>query len=361
MKKYSVIFVIPFLILSCFCEPCDEQDLEMYPYNPEYFIPEVPPTFPQFEQPEDNLMTREGVELGRFLFYDTILSGDGTMSCSSCHLPSGSFTDNLAVSTGIDGVAGTRSSMSLLNSAYFFNGLFWDGRVSTLEEQALLPVEDPIELHNKWPNVENKLRESDRYPKMFREAFGIVCREEITKELAAKAIAQFERSLVSSPNSKWDRVLANVDAFTDQELLGFDMFFDVNDQLKDAECNHCHNAPLFGVNEYFNNGLDAAATLDDFEDLGHGMVTGINLDNGKFRAPSLRNIELTAPYMHDGRFATLEEVFDHYNSGGHLSPNRDPLILELGFNEEEKAAMIAFLKTLTDTSIVNNPAYQSPF
>ncbi len=337
------------------------EDLSDIPYEPVYFIPEMPATFPPFEQPEDNLMTVDGVELGRHLFYDTILSSDESMSCASCHLPVGSFTDNLDFSPGVTGQFGTRSSMSLLNRAFSFNGLFWDGKVMTLEQQALLPVEDDIELHNTWDNVESKLKAHPDYPTMFRKAFGINNSDQISRDLAAKAIAQFERRLVSTPNSKWDRVQANLDVLSDEELLGFDLFFDVNDQLIDAECNHCHNAPLFEVNDYFNNGLDAVENLEDFDDLGRGAVTGVNLDNGKFRAPTLRNIELTAPYMHDGRFETLEEVVEHYNSGGHLSPNRDPLILNLGLTEEQKAALVAFMKTLTDTTFVNDPALQNPF
>jgi len=146
------------------------------------------------------------------------------MSCSSCHLQSSSFTDNKKVSAGIDGIPGNRSSMSLMNVGYFYTGLFWDGRVNTLEEQALLPVEDPIELHDSWPNVENKLRRHAMYPEMFRKAFGISNSDEITKELTAKALAQFERILISS-GSKYDNVLANLDVFTDEELLGFDMFY----------------------------------------------------------------------------------------------------------------------------------------
>ena len=149
------------------------QDLTDIPYEPVDYELVVPCGFPTMEIPADNPLTVDGVQLGRFLFYDPILSADSTMSCASCHLPSGVFTDNLAVSTGIDGIAGTRSSMSLLNVGYFYNGLFWDGRASTLEEQALLPVEDPIEMHNTWPNVVAKLQVHENYPKMFRKAFGI--------------------------------------------------------------------------------------------------------------------------------------------------------------------------------------------
>ena len=312
--------------------------------------------------PADNPLTEAGIELGRFLFYDPILSGDETMACADCHLPTGGFTDNLAFSKGIDGIPGLRSSMSLVNVGYVTKGLFWDGRVQTLEEQALLPVEDVLELHTEWEQVIEKLQKHPDYPTRFRQAFGINSTDELTKELAAKAIAQFERSLISA-DSKYDRVVRGEAFFDDDELMGFELFFDVPNDLPDAECGHCHNAPLFTVNQYFNNGLDSVASLDDFADKGLGTVTGLPFDNGKFRAPTLRNIALTAPYMHDGRFQTLEEVVDHYNENAHFADNVDPLIATkgLGLNAEQKRALVAFMHTLTDTSFVNNPAYQNPF
>lgn len=339
------------------------QDLSDISYSPiPVDLPILDP-LPQMTIPEDNPLTEDGIALGRFLFYDPILSGNEKMACADCHLPKGGFTDNLAVSTGVDGITGLRSSMSLINAGYFTKGLFWDGRIQTLEEQALLPVEDVIELHNEWENVEEKLREHTDYPTRFRKAFGINTTEGITKELAVKAIAQFERSLVSA-NSKYDRVIRGEAFFdTDDELMGFDLFFDEPNGLPDAECGHCHNAPLFTVNQYFNNGIDSVASLEDFKDKGLGAITNNPFDNGKFRAPSLRNIALTAPYMHDGRFETLEEVIDHYNEGAHFADNIDPLIMTkgLGLTDQHKKALIAFLHTLTDTSFVNNPAYQNPF
>ena len=197
--------------------------------------------------------------------------------------------------------------MSLLNVGFYRTGLFWDGRINTLEEQALLPIEDPIELHDDWDGVVEEFRAHELYPELFRKAFGIDDRTEITKELAAKALAQFERIMISSGNSKFDRVLRGEAFFTIDELNGYDMFFDNVATLPDAECGHCHNVPLMTTNEYENNGLIEAATLNDFKDIGHGAVTGDPFDNGTFRVPTLRNISLTAPYMHDGRFATLED------------------------------------------------------
>ena len=205
---------------SCSSDNGNTVDLSEIPFDPTSYELTIPDHFPQMIIPEDNQLTVEGVELGRHLFYDPILSIDFSMSCSSCHLPEGNFTDNEALSAGVDGTLGRRSSMSLLNIGFNNNGLFWDGRVATLEEQALLPVEDPVELHGMWPDIEHRLRVHDEYPSRFRKAFGITDTIEINRFLAVKAIAQFERTLISSGNSKYDRVIAGTDVFTDEELLG---------------------------------------------------------------------------------------------------------------------------------------------
>ncbi len=376
MKQLIAVFLFFSIIFSYSCQketvtplpPPTGLDLTDIPYNPESYIIPKPDHFPEIPIPDDNPQTEQGVELGRMLFFDPILSADSTMACAGCHFPSSSFTDDLAVSTGIDGIAGKRSAMSLLDIAYNVNGFFWDGRVMTLEEQALLPVEDPIELHNTWVNVIEKLQTHPEYPILFRKAFGISNSNEITKELAAKAIAQFERILISSGKSKYDLFINDFQYEpTDSEFRGRDMFFDegVPDGFPDAECSHCHNAPLFTVNEYFNNGLDSVGPkledLNNFIDKGRGLVTRKLTDNGKFRVPTLRNITLTAPYMHDGRFFTLEEVLDHYNAGGQLSLNKDPLIRPLGLTASQKEDIINFLKMLEDPYFIDNPDIQNPF
>ncbi len=340
----------------------DPNDLTSIAYNPQSYSINQLESFPVLQQPADNPLTVEGIFLGRKLFFDSILSADSTQSCASCHMPGGSFTDNLSTSKGIDDIAGRRSSMSLLNVGFYTEGLFWDGRSPTLELQALQPVEDPIELHDTWPNVVNKLIRHEDYPLDFRRAFGITQKNEITKELVARALAQFERSIVSSGNSKYDRVVRKEAFFTDGEQNGFLMFFDAAvGILPDAECGHCHNAPLFTTNEYINNGLDGVSSVNDFIDKGRGVVTGVPFDQGKFRVPTLRNISFSAPYMHDGRFATLEEVVDHYVSGGNYADNRNPLIIPLSLNADQKMDLIAFLRTLDDPDMINDPAYQSPF
>jgi len=335
-------------------------DLTGIPYAPEPFIPEIPDGFPLFEQPADNPMTTDGVTLGRALFFDPILSIDSTISCSSCHLQGSSFTDDRAMSIGVNGERTARSSMSLLNVGFYYNGLFWDGRSPHLEEQAIHPIIDEIEMDNTWDEVVVRLKRSERYPELFRKAFGINTTEGITRSLATEALAQFERSLISSGNSKFDKVMRGEAAFTDQEQLGFDIFFDADPELPDGECFHCHSAPLFTNNDYMNNGLVEAPEFADFPDKGRGDVTGQLIDNGKFRVPTLRNIEYTAPYMHDGRLSTLEEVLEHYNSGGQISKGKDALIVPLGLNAEQLEALRAFLSTLNDPDFLTNDAFGDP-
>lgn len=348
--------------MACCDEPGNEVKLTDIPFSPEAYTPNIPVNFPQLEVPQDNPLTLQGIELGRHLFYDPIMSSDSTFSCSSCHLPSGNFTDNMKTSQGVTGEFGDRSSMTLLNIGFSNTGLFWDGREDNIEGQALLPVEDPIELHDSWPNVETKLQRHKDYPMLFRKAFGIEDKEEITRDLAVKAIAQFERIMISSGNSKYDRVIADLDVFTDLELDGHDIFFDINEDVtRHAECGHCHNAPLFTTNEFFNNGLDAVSSLDDFIDKGRGEHTGRPFDMGTFKVPTLRNIQHSAPYMHDGRFATLDEVIDHYITGGNHADNLAPVLRPLNLSEYDRSALIAFINTLEDLDFINNPQLSDPF
>ncbi len=367
MKAFQIILILSIsLIWSCGGDdplpvPA-EGDLTDIAYDPQEYVFDLPDHFPGMVIPEDNPMTVAGVELGRHLFYDPILSGDSTQSCGSCHLPSGNFTDNLAVSKGIQGIAGSRSAMTLLNIGFVNSGLFWDGRIETLEEQALVPIEDPIELHDTWPNVESKLQRHKDYPAMFRQAFGISAKSEISRDHVTMALAQFERSLVSSGESKYDRVIAGRDVFSDDELRGHNIFFDIDpDVTKHAECGHCHNAPLFTTNEYFNNGIQNVPDLNSFGDMGRGAITGITFENGAFRVPTLRNIFHSAPYMHDGRFETFDEVLEHYISGGHVVDNIGAVMRPLDISEDDRRALIAFIRTLDDPDFMTDPAYQSPF
>ena len=356
-------------------DPCT--DLTDIPFRAEKKELVIPEGFQPINQPMGNEMTVEGVLLGRHLFFDPILSADSTKSCGSCHGVKGYFTDNLATSPGIDGINGRRSAMPLVDLVYSENGLFWDGRSNSLELQALLPVEDPIELHDTWDNVEAKLQRSEIYPSLFRKAFGIGETCDITRELATKAIAQFERSIISMGNSKFDRVFYQTEPglfLSDSEERGRRLFFDQDfggEFLPDAECFHCHSLPLFTDNSYRNNGLTSFTdeTAMDIADKGRYEVSKRERDIGLFRVPTLRNVEFTAPYMHDGRFETLEEVLDHYICGIQQSPTLDVLVTNhcdpedpiFFISETDKQDIIAFLKTLSDTTFFNNPEYQSPF
>ena len=357
--KNIVLFA---LVISAFGIASCKGDLEDIRYSPvEYDVPSrETENLGILPIPDNNELTEQGIKLGQRLFFDPILSLDNSMSCSSCHDPAKGFTDGLSFSPGVQGLEGVRSSMSLVNAAYYTKGLFWDGRSEQLENQALLPVEDELEFDHDWVSVEEDLQNHDEYPKMFREAFGIEDSEQITKDLAVKALSQFQRIILSG-NSKYDKWKDNKAVLSDEELMGFETFFDVNPLLKDGECGHCHNEPLFTSNQYFDNGLQEADLISDYKDIGRALVTGNDADYGKMRAPTLRNIALTAPYMHDGRFETLEEVVEHYDSGGHATPNRDPLVHTLNLTEEQKNGLVAFMKTLTDTTYLQNPLLVDPF
>lgn len=334
-------------------------------YNTTPYTLEIPNWLPKIVIPNDNTLTVSGVGLGRYLFYDPIFSKDSTIACASCHLQELGFSDPRKISLGVNQAKGTRNAMSLVNVGFYSNGLFWDGRSKTLEEQALLPIEDHTEMNESWDNVVKKLRRHPTYPKMFRAAFGIEYATEITKELAVKAMAQFERTLISG-YSRFDRIVfqndLNAGFLTDAEERGRELFFfELSQQLDHPGCSHCHGGPLFTDNTFRNNGIDSVVTLNDFKDRGLGAVSKKMGDNGRFRVPSLRNIELTAPYMHDGRFNTLEEVIDHYSSGGHFADNLDANIRKFVLTERDKKDLIAFLKMLTDTTFVNNPVHKNPF
>jgi cytochrome c peroxidase len=376
MKLSKIIWLL--LIVAIYingCKPDPKEDDEKpvpddWVYNPEPVQFQKPPYFPPPLNFSDNPLTKQGIRLGRMLFYDPILSGDSTQSCSSCHQQSLSFTDNKRYSVGIDGIAGNRNAMPLFNMAWQ-SSFFWDGRAATLEEQILKPVENPIEMHSTWPDVINRLSKHPQYPRLFYEAFGT---RNITKEHASKAIAQFIRTMISF-NSRYDKhrrgeLFGTGREFTDEEQRGYDLFFANATATGDgADCFHCHGGELFADvspnGQFRNNGLTETNDINGFPDKGRGAVTGNPQHNGLFKVPSLRNVALTAPYMHDGRFQTLDEVIEFYNSGVKNSPTLDPQMIHPGFtglnlSEAEKAALKAFLLTLTDEEFVNNPNFSKP-
>ncbi|MEP1488933.1 MAG: cytochrome c peroxidase [Algibacter sp.] len=341
------------LILGLICLSCSNESVETA------YVPTPSPLqIPQlFEAnilapviPTDNPQTLEGIMLGEKLFFDPILSADNTQACADCHAPENAFTDSDRFSDGIDGFLGERNSMPLFNLAWNYDEkFFWDGRVFSLEHQAFQPVTDPIEMNSSWVNVEEKLQQDSEYPNLFNKAFGT---SKIDSTLITKAIAQFERTLISA-NSKFDRHLLGTETLTPEELNGFNVFMD---ETK-GDCFHCHgnaNNPLWTDNLFHNNGLDAL-----FTDLGLGTTTGDPADNGKFKSPSLRNLAFTAPYMHDGRFATLDDVINHYSEGLQNSSTIDPLMKQVAqggvkLSTEDKSDLKSFLLSLTDQEFTNN-------
>jgi cytochrome c peroxidase len=345
------------------CAACPDEDLAAIPYRPAAYDLPLPDWMPDPAIPAGNPLTQEGVALGRFLFYDPILSSDSTMSCFSCHQQAKGFTSGTGKSIGVTGQATHRSAMSLVNTVFYGDRLLWDGSAHSIEQIVLAAVELPVELNEDWERLLLKLRRSERYPALFRRAFGIERREEISKELTARAVAQFVRTIVSY-EARFDRVVWQNDGWlTEAEERGRQLFF--LEQLDQTEehpgCSHCHFNPLYTNNDFKNNGIDDVETLADFPDPGRGAVTGNLYDNGKFKVPTLRNIVLTAPYMHDGRYATLEEVLEHYSSGGHGVLNEDTNIKPFTLTEQQKQDMIAFLRTLTDLQMLENSAYGNPF
>jgi len=262
----------------------------------------------------------------------------------------------------VEGLPGNRQAMPVMNLAWHQNGLFWDGRAPKLRDQALKPIQDPLEMNETLDNAVAKLKADKQYTDQFIRAFGDA---EVTPERMALALEQFMFSVVSN-NAKYDKVLRGEATFTDAEQRGRDLFFkEFNPATneKGGECFHCHGGHNFTNDKYMNNGLDAEANMTD---PGRQQVTGKPGDRAKFKVPSLRNIEFTEPYMHDGRMATLEAVMDHYNTGVKPSPTVEFLLqynLQPGglqLNAQDKSDLIAFMKTLSDPDFLNNPAYKKP-
>jgi cytochrome c peroxidase len=371
MRFLSFLYFLPPIIISftsCqkeppICSDClEDVSFKNAVWDTTPYLLNVPSWLPKPIIPAENPLTNSGVALGRMLFYDPILSKDSTQSCSSCHALSKSFTDGLALSIGEKGLSVKRNSMALVNLAYNTRGFFWDGRVNSLENQVLHPIEDPLEMNNTLREVEIRLRRSNKYPALFKKAFGVASKNEINIDLLAKAIAQFERTLISG-QSRYDQIIWAQKGFpNEEEARGIELFFiEFAGNLQHPGCSHCHFNPLFTDNQFRNNGLDYVASLLDFKDPGRRNATQNINDSGRFRVPTLRNIALTGPYMHDGRFKTLEEVLSHYEKGGHGVVNEDPNILPFKLSERDKKDLIAFLHMLTDTSFIQNKNFSNPF
>ncbi len=285
--------------------------------------------------PKDNPYSAEKASLGKTLYFDKRLSADGTVACSTCHDPKFAFTDGAPVSTGISGQKGGRSAPTVLNRAWS-NSQFWDGRAPSLEAQALGPVQNPIEMGNSLDGMVKTLNGIAGYKPLFSKAFGD---GEINADRVAKAIATFERTVVSG-NSPYDRWKAGqATAMSQAAIRGYHVF-------QKAECDACHEGQNFTSNMYTNIGMG----IDKPEaDLGRYVVTKQDGDWGAFKTPTLRDIEHTAPYMHDGSLKTLEEVVDYYDKGGTPNKNLDPHVKKRNLSAAEKADLVAFMKALSGT------------
>lgn len=357
------------------------------PFN--YALPRLPPHFQaeadEFDNtPDDNPVTDHGATLGRVLFYDVTLSANGTVSCASCHQQKRAFTDGVAFSTGFDGTKVSRNSMSLINLRYYRRGrFFWDERAGSLEEQVLQPIENKIEMGHSLPALVRQLQRDPVYPPLFKNAFGTA---EVTRQRIARALAQFVRSIVSY-RARYDVGRAAVESvyepfpnFTDQENYGKTLFLTRGGcaacHLHDhhagppvppidefAEPNLSRQSAFFVVDRPVVNGIDADTPEVDE---GLGAITRRQQDRGAFRVSSLRNVALTAPYMHDGRLLTVDSVLEHYNWSVKPHPNLDPRLADIAANglalpEREKVALAKFLETLTDHQLLSDPKFSDPF
>ncbi len=333
---------------------------------------EAPFVFGRFNVPADNPLTVEAVQLGRRLFYDPRLSGTNALSCATCHVQALAFTDGKRTAIGASGRPLDFNSMSLTNLLWGPQRFFWNGRAASLEAQALQPIEHPDEMDQDLDALLAELETDAQYVVLFERAYG-----EISQTAVARALASFERTLVSA-NSKYDQYLRGETKLTAEEEHGRKLFMahpDIKVSLRGGNCIDCHSQFLTSgfstaYDGFSNNGLDAE------EELGEGLqvTTGDPAHRGMFKVPTLRNVELTAPYMHDGRFATLEEVLAHYDHGIKPSRTLSPLIAEadnrvkgvdqdisLHLTVTEQRDIIAFLRTLTDRDFVANPAFANPF
>ncbi len=331
-KSFPIFFFIIFIA-------CDKELVEQ-PYQE---LLTIPKGFPQPVFPEDNEFSYERWKLGKRLFFDPVLSMDGTISCASCHHPEKAFTDGLKFSEGVEHRLGNRNAPSLANVAYhpYYTR---EGGVATLEMQILIPIQEHAEFDFNILLIAEKLNEDSAYVQAAYEAYG----RAPDPFVITRAISCFERTLISGYSKYDDFLNGNGSALSQREKLGADLFF--SDRLA---CSACHSG--FNLTNYAfeNNGL-----YEVYSDPGRFRLTGINADSALFKVPSLRNVNVTSPYMHDGSLDNLEQVVEHYNSGGKGHPHKSPLIKRLFLTEKEKESLVAFLNTLTDHYFINNPDFR---
>lgn len=357
--------------------------------KPSDWVWQLPKTFPKPFVPSNNPMNKAKVELGRYLFYDKRLSVNGQMSCGTCHIQALAFSDGKTHAVGTTGEAHPKNTPSLVNLVYSPTFNWANPAVVSLESQLLTPLfgEHPVELgltDTHFGKIQADFANDPLYPTLFSQAFGrdFVAPSDFRLDDIAKAIASFERSIVSA-NSKYDRYLAGLATLSESEKRGMDLFFG-----EKAECFHCHGSVNFNDQLMYFDGKKVQVSGREFHntglyDLGEGDYPDGNQglfefshdvgDKGKFKAPSLRNVALTAPYNHDGSVATLEAVLQNYANGGRIikdgkyagdgrhNPNKSDLIANIELNEQEQADIIAFLRTLSDEEFLSNPKYGDPF
>ncbi len=335
-------FILLIILSSCSVDP------EIRPILPSNDIKEIiPEGWPQpVYRFENNTLTQEGFELGRALFYEEMLSSNNTISCGSCHQLFSAFANaDHRFSHGVNDLLGNRNAPGLFNMNWN-TSFMWDGGVNHIETQPLAPIANPIEMNENLNNVVVKLSASNKYKQLFKNAFGT---EEITSQRILKAFAQFQGVLYSY-NSKYDQYKRNEITFTNEELSGYNLFL--------QKCNNCHQEPLFTDHDFKNNGLPVDVSINDF---GREKITGNASDKFKFKTPTLRNISLTAPYMHDGRFNTLDQVINHYSGGISNTINLDPFLQSgISLTSTEKNNLKAFLLTLTDYKFVQDERFKDP-
>ncbi|MEE9348591.1 MAG: cytochrome c peroxidase [Flavobacteriaceae bacterium] len=402
MQQYKFQYLLIILILVSFFSCKDDDagystiysDIYTLPFTPfNYSNVNFPSTFNSYvmgldNTPIDNPITDDGATLGRVLFYDKNMSFNNTISCASCHFQEFGFADPSTRSMGFGGEHTRRNSMNIVNSGFYEpKNFFWDHRAETLEQQVLMPLQDGIEMGMTLDLVVERVSSKDYYKPLFKNAFSS---EEVTSDKISKALAQFVRSIYSF-NTKYDagieatqNIFVDFPNFTAQENLGKDVFNGKLTPNANGTCVFCHmtnanlrhdipfnandvNQVIFTSSRTDNIGLDEDDRLPGVDN-GLGEISGITHENGEFKTPSIRNIELTSPYMHDGRFQTLEEVVEHYSTGIKDHPylsdhmiNGDQTPRNLNLSEAEKAALVAFLKTLTDETLTTDAKYSNPF
>lgn len=335
---HKFIIIILFLIFTGV--GCSPEENNNYPGFT------IPQGFPQpVYDPIDNGMTPKGYALGKKLFFDPILSRDNTISCGDCHKQWSAFADGAhPLSHGIDNLFGIRNTPPIFNLAWM-PYFMWDGGINHIEVMPIDPITNPVEMDETLANVIDKLNNHPEYPELFADVFGI---SPINSQQMLTSMAWFMTSIVSN-NSKYDQYLKGEVSLSSDELSGKLLFED--------KCANCHTPPLFTDYSFKNNGLDSTFPSDS----GRARITGLYSDIGKFKVPSLRNVEYSGPYMHDGRFNTLEQVIDHYSSGivySHTLDTNNIPVSGFSLTANEKAQIVLFLKTLSDDTFINNEAYK---